>query len=160
MNTARVNVPKMRSPLEESMRLRPHSRRGKKSIVAGLMLTSLVDAFSIMLLYLLCQNPGNGSTLELQKMERLPVAIKTSALNEGTMIRVEGNQYFLGQEPIEEGALAARLQQKRATEGGDPALIIQADRDADFAKLTSILRAASVSGYHQFKFAVLQGEGQ
>lgn len=153
---------KMRSPLSEAMRLIPNGGgRSKKKIVTTLILTSLVDAFSIMLLYLLVQNSGNGSSLELMKSEGLPIAVKTDALHQGTLVRIEGQRYFLGDQLIATEALAQKLQEKKAELGtGEQAesLIIQADKNVDFAMLTPVIRAGSVSGFHKFKFAVLQGE--
>lgn len=166
-----VTNAKLRSPLREAMSVDPGKRggRGKKKMVMTLILTSLVDAFSIMLLYLLVQNTGNGSTLELQKAEKLPSALKTEALHEGTLVRVEGNRYFLGDQPIEQVALASslaqKLQERKAQLGAGKsddvdALIIQADKASDFASLTPVIRAGSISGFHKFKFAVLQGESK
>jgi len=141
------------------MRLGPSGGlRSKKKMVMTLILTSLVDAFSIMLLYLLVQNTGNGSTVELMKSEKLPVAVKTEALHEGTLVRIEGRQYFLGTQPIDGAALAQKLQEKK-TDAND-SLIIQADKNVDFAMLTPVIRAGSISGFHKFKFAVLQGESK
>jgi biopolymer transport protein ExbD len=136
--------------------------RSKKNLVAVLTLTSLVDAFSIMLLYLLVQNTGNTSTLELAKSEKLPTAMKADALHNGTLVRIEGNRYFLGDQPIEQVQLAQRLQEKKAQVTGEEAeaLIIQADREADFSLVAPIVRAGSISGFHKFRFAVIQEEGQ
>lgn len=164
MKNASVKDLKLRSPLMEAMPLNPRGGvRKKKKIVTTLILTSLVDAFSIMLLYLLVQNTGNGSSLELLKSEKLPVAIKTEALHQGTLVRIEGRRYFLGQQPIDSALLAQKLQEKKNELGnselGD-ALIIQADKNVDFAMLTPVIRAGSVSGFHKFKFAVLQGESK
>lgn len=153
----------LRSPLREAMTVNPSSRAAgkKKKIVMTLILTSLVDAFSIMLLYLLVQNTGNGSTLELNKSEKLPLASKAEALHEGTLVRVEGNRYFIGDQAVEQVELAAKLQAQKARLGQgekSEAIIIQADRASDFASLTPIIRAGSVSGFHKFKFAVQQAD--
>jgi len=135
-------------------------------MVMTLILTSLVDAFSIMLLYLLVQNTGNGSSLELLKSERLPTAVRAEALHEGTLVRFDGKNYFLGEQPVEQIALGQKLQelhhQLANQNQGEKAdsLIIQADRSVDFASLTPVIRAASLSGFNKFKFAVLQGESQ
>lgn len=157
----------LRSPLREAMSVDLGKRggRGKKKMVMTLILTSLVDAFTIMLLYLLVQNTGNGSTLELQKAEKLPTAVKTEALHEGTLVRVEGNRYYLGDQQIDQVTLAQKLQERKAQLGAGrsddvDALIIQADKATDFASLTPVIRAGSISGFHKFKFAVLQGESQ
>jgi biopolymer transport protein ExbD len=166
----------------EAMRVDPSTggRRSKKNMVTTLILTSLVDAFSIMLLYLLVQNTGNGSSLELLKSEKLPTAVRAEALHEGTLIRFDGRNYFLGEQRVEQFALAQKLQELRhqlttqnqgstqsanlssnpSSNGNESAnaLIIQADRSVDFASLTPVIRAASISGFNKFKFAVLQGE--
>jgi hypothetical protein len=93
-----LNQNRLRSPLMEAMSLGAHRPARKKTIVATLILTSLVDAFSIMLLYLLVQNTGNGSTLELEGAAKLPTATEASALHAGTRVRVVGNKYLLGEE--------------------------------------------------------------
>jgi biopolymer transport protein ExbD len=165
MRHATVKTTKMRSPLNEAMRLNPRGGgHSKKSIMATLTLTSLVDAFSIMLLYLLVQNTGSSSTLELQQSEKLPTAIKTQALNPGTLVRIEGDKYFIGEAEVTQMELAKELQKVKA--GQDlmmaadekESLIIQADKDADFSKIEPVVRAGSITGFHKFKFAVLQGE--
>ena len=154
----------LRSPLLDAMLLKPTRKGMKKKTVMALVLTSLVDAFSILLLYLLTVNTGNGSTLELNKTEKLPTAIKTEALNAGTIVRVENGRYFLGDVQIDAAQLAAKLQVEQASlPKGNPdsqSLIIQADRNMDFAMLTPVIRAGSISGFNKFKFAVLQDEGK
>jgi biopolymer transport protein ExbD len=161
MRHAQVNEARMPSPLQEAMLLNPKRGTKKRKMVVGLVLTSLVDAFSIMLLYLLTQNTGNGSSIEMNKAESLPTAIKTEALHAGTMVRIENNRYYLGEQPVEIAQLAMRLQEVKATASGEKAenLIIQADKTMDFSLLAPVIRAGSISGFNKFKFAVLQDEG-
>lgn len=164
MNHASVRENRMRSPLNEAMLLRPTSSRAKRKMTAGLVLTSLVDAFSIMLLYLLINGSGNGSTLELQKTQGLPTAVKSVAIHSGTVIRIERGQYFVGEVPVQQVQLAQRLQELKATlvgksEDEQNSLIIEADRDVDFSMLAPVIRAGSITGFNQFKFAVLEDEG-
>lgn len=164
MRTVSVVEKKLRSPLKEAMRVNPQgARRSKKKMVMALVLTSLVDAFSIMLLYLLVQNTGNGSTLELNKSEKLPTAVKAEALHKGTLVRIEGRRYFVGEQQVEQVQLAQRLQETKAAQASNEeseSLIIQADKGIDFAMIAPVVRAGSISGFHKFKFAVLQGESQ
>jgi biopolymer transport protein ExbD len=144
----------------EALKLNPRRRTSKKKTVVTLVLTSLVDAFSIMLLYLLFQSNGAASTFELMKSENLPTAMKAEALHQGTVVRIEDGRYFISEEEIGLVGLAARLQELRATQSGEAAesLIIQADKNTDFSMLAPIIRAASVSGFNKYRFAVLQGE--
>ena len=143
------------------MRVDPKRHMAKRKAVMGLVLTSLVDAFSILVLYLLTQNTGNGSTIELNKADHLPVAIKTEALHAGTMVRIEGTHYFIGDQEVEAAQLAQRLQAIKGSATGEQAenLIIQADKTSDFSMLTPVIRAGSISGFNKFKFAVLQNVG-
>jgi biopolymer transport protein ExbD len=162
MRHASVTSAKMRSPLKETMRVNPSGGgRSKKKIVIALVLTSLVDAFSIMLLYLLVNNTGNGSTVELNRAEKLPMAVKNEALVHGTLVRIEGSRYFLGDNLIDKNLLPQALQKIKfqSPNGADSdSLIIQADKGIDFAMLAPVIRAGSVTGFHKFKFAVLQEE--
>ncbi len=165
MMTSRITDSRLRSPLREAMRVKPTSAggRAKKKMVMALILTSLVDAFSIILLYLLVQNTGNGSSLELTRANELPTAVQTEALNQGTMIRVLGDQYLLDEQPVDRSQLAARLSQVLAAKpqtDDSASLIIQADKSVSFASLEPVIRAGSLSGFHKFKFAVLQEEGR
>jgi len=164
MKNVSVTDIKMRSPLMDALCLRPRKKGSKKKMVTGLVLTSLVDAFSIMLLYLLCQPTGNGSTLEMAKTDNLPAAVKTEAIHKGTIVRVEGDQYFLADQVTPVQGLAQKLQELKASFAGrdddeSNSIVIQADRGADFAQLAPVIRAGSISGFSKFKFAVLQEEG-
>lgn len=154
----------MRSPLQEAMRLNPRGgRRGKKKMVVALVLTSLVDAFCIMLLYLLVQNTGNPSTVDLKRIENLPEAVKAEALHNGTLVRVEKGKYFIGDKPVSQVNLAKELQLLKAKLGDSKdgeALIVQADKTSDFAAVIPVIRAGSITGFHKFRFAVLQSEAQ
>lgn len=163
MRYASVTDARLRSPLNEAMRLNPRGgKRGKKKMVVALVLTSLVDAFCIMVLYLLVQNTGSTSTLELNRAENLPHAVKTEGLHNGTLVRVEKGHYFIGEKPVSEVNLAKELQLLKARLGENKdaeALIIQAGKTSDFAALVPIIRAGSITGFNKFRFAVLQSEG-
>ncbi len=163
MKNSSVNDTQLRSPLMECMQLRPRRQGRKKKMVAVLILTSLVDAFSIMLLYLLTQNTGNGSTVELVKTEKLPAAVVTAPLLDGTVVRITNGQYFINDIPVDPSQIARDLHAlKAASSNPDEStpLIIQADRSVDFALLAPVIRAGSVSGFNKFSFAVLQEEGR
>jgi biopolymer transport protein ExbD len=150
------------SPLLQTMTLRPKQKRGKKNMLALLILTSLVDAFSIMLLYLLFNNTGATQTLNISKDMHLPIAVKTDVLSGGTVVRVENGHYFLNDQETTQAELPSQLQQLQATSPAakDGSLIVQADEAADFDKLAPILRSGALGGFHSFKFAVVQAEGK
>lgn len=153
----------MRSPLQEALVLKPRKGKSRKKLVAALLLTSLIDAFSIILLYLLVQNSGVESTLELDGVDRLPLATKIESIHNGTILKVDAGSYYINDQAVPVSQLAAYLQKLKEQEGLEESghsLIIQADRMTDFSGLGPVIRAGSIAGFNKFKFAVLQGEGQ
>lgn len=161
MKYASVNDTKLRSPLKEALLLKPRKSRAKKKAVTTLVLTSLVDAFSIILLYLLVQNTSNGSTQELLKTESLPLAMKIEALHKGTVVRVEDGKYFINDELVRSSDIAKKLQALKEQLGNSEdasSLIIQADKSDDFSGLAPVIRAGSITGFNKFKFAVIQDD--
>jgi biopolymer transport protein ExbD len=155
----------LRSPLLSGLSLRrDKNKKKKKTLVAALVLTSLVDAFSILLLYLLVGGQsGTASTLNLGQQDRLPVASQSEAVDSGTVLKVQNGHYFVDGVEVAASALGQKLTEiqrsfQATTLNPTPALVIEADRKLDFALLTPIIRAGSISGFNQFKFAVLQSE--
>ena len=55
------------SPLSQESVIRPKKGKDNKTLVAALILTSLVDAFSILVIYLLMNTTAATETLDLEK---------------------------------------------------------------------------------------------
>lgn len=153
------------SPLLGTSILKPTSQKKKKNLAAALTLTSLIDAFTVIVIYLLVAGQGNPSQLQLTADERaLPVATQAQSLDAGTVIRIEKGKYFVEGKETALSQVAESLRQIRtkfvpSTVEPHASLVIQADKKIDFSQLSPLIRAGSISGFNQFKFAVTQGEG-
>jgi biopolymer transport protein ExbD len=153
------------SPLLQGSILKPSKKRNKKSLATALVLTSLVDAFTIILLYLLVAGTGTPSQLQLNADEKnLPIATQATPIDAGTIIKIENGKYFVeGKETalsqIAEVLRQIRMNFKPSDLQPQASLVIQANKKADISQLTPIIRAGSISGFNQFKFAVIHEEG-
>jgi len=155
----------MNSPLLGASLLKPGQGKKKKNLAAMLSITSLIDAFTVIILYLLVAAQGTPSQLDLKADEKnLPVASQAKALDAGTVIRVEDGKYFVEGKQIALSQVAEVLRQiklKFVPSDIQPhaSLVIQANKQLDFSQLSPVIRAGSISGFNQFKFAVIQEEG-
>lgn len=153
------------SPLLNSSKLKPGGKKTKKTLAAVLVLTSLIDAFTVIILYLLVAGAGTPSQLNLKADEKnLPVASQLKSLDAGTIVRVENGRYYVeGKETsLSQVAEALRaIKDKFVPSDLQPqaSLVIQANKQLDFSQLSPLIRAGSISGFSQFKFAVIQEEG-
>ena len=66
----------------------------KKILASTLILTSLVDAFSILVIYLLLNTTANPETLDIDGM-KLPMASQSIALKSATTVRIHGKKVLL-----------------------------------------------------------------
>lgn len=145
--------------------LKKSSKKNKKSLATALVLTSLVDAFTIILLYLLVAGTGTPSQLQLNADEKnLPAASQAAPLDAGTIVRVENGKYFVEGKETTLSQIAEALRQIRmkfvpSDLQPQASLVIQANKQLDFSQLTPVIRAGSISGFNKFKFAVIQEEG-
>ena len=85
----------LHSRLGSTSMLRPKNRRGHRATVAGLMLTSLVDAFSILVIFLLMSFSSSGELLTLGKGMELPKATGAQ-LERNPVVKLENDKIFLG----------------------------------------------------------------
>lgn len=129
------------------------------------MLTSLIDAFTVIILYLLVAGSGTPSQLTVEGEEKnLPVASQLKTLDSGTIVRVEDGRYFVEGKETALSQIAETLRKinsKFVPSDLQPqaSLVIQANKQLDFSQLSPLIRAGSISGFSQFKFAVIQEEG-
>lgn len=165
MLVSKTNTNSRISPLLSASLLKPTKKKYKKSLAQALVLTSLVDAFTIILLYLLVAGTGTPSQLQLNADEKnLPVATQAKPIDAGTIIRVVDGKYFVEGKQLALSQIAEALRQIRmnfvpSSIQPQASLVIQANRQLDFSQLTPVIRAGSISGFNQFKFAVIQEEG-
>jgi biopolymer transport protein ExbD len=149
----------LQSPLKQQSTLRPTNGRRRRTMFASLMLTSLVDAFSILVIFLIMNTSANQDTLDvdMQKMA-LPKATNSQLIMEGVTVRIEGNSFEVDKKPVRKDQLVATLKQIYATSPAakKDGLIIVADKNLGYEELNPVLLAGSQSGFSKFKFAVIK----
>jgi biopolymer transport protein ExbD len=152
------------SGLEAQSNLKPSRKRGLKKVLAmSLTLTSLVDAFSIVVIYLMIGTTSGMNPEDVAKDIQLPVASATELAETGLLVMVTPKGILINQQQIAREDLAEFLQKMQAElkmndEERSKRLIIQADKDADFADLNPIVLAGTQSGFETIMFAALQVE--
>ncbi|MBC7740937.1 MAG: biopolymer transporter ExbD [Bdellovibrionaceae bacterium] len=147
---------KMHAPLRSMKRLHGDGGSGKeKSLFFSLNLTTLIDAFCILVIFLLSNMNSRVQTIQENQKVVLPVAVQTEALDQGLVVRIEQGQFYLEDKLITKPNLAqAILSAKKTTLSS---LIIQADRQSDYENIALVLRAGGQAGYEKYIFAVMPG---
>ncbi len=146
------------SALAGTSLIRPKGNKGGRSLTAGLMLTSLVDAFSILVIFLIMNHSNSQDVVNLGDKIQLPTAKDSQFIQQGIVVRVENDKFFIEEKPVQLPQLAATL--KKLNESAEIAkkegLIIVADRNLDYADLSPVILAGSQAGFTKYKFAVIR----
>jgi biopolymer transport protein ExbD len=155
--------------------------RGKKNGYAGLMLTSLVDMFTIIVIFLLMNFSANGEVLYMSKDIKLPDAYHGAALERAPVISVSGDavtfdgRMLLNTADLEKGDVLnvpeledalrdekRRYEQIHANDPDHPfrgLVNVQADRRIPFKVIKRVMFACNQSGFGNINFAALSREG-
>lgn len=157
------------STTQSSSTLQPKGQKGKKKLTASLMLTSLVDAFSILMIFLLMNFSASEEFIFLNKDTSLPEAAQILELEKNTVVRIENEKIFIGEDELDESGLIAKLIEIRkewaeaaqAVEGQeevlpDPGVTIQADRSIEYEYLNKVVLASNHAGFSDIHFVVLR----
>ena len=160
LNTASpLSRSSLTSMLAGTSRLRPKGNRTKRTMIASLMLTSLVDAFSILVIFLIMNHSNSQDVVNIDKLQ-LPQAQSSSFIQQGVVVRIQDGKFFVDEKPVALGSLLATL--KNLNDGADAAkkegIIIVADRKLDYADLSPVILAGSTAGFSKFKFAVIRND--
>jgi len=152
----------MLSQIQTLSVLVPKGVKNKKPIFEGLMLTSLVDAFSILVIFLLLNFSSSDNILSLTKGTELPMAAQHQELQKNTVVKVLNGSLFVGELEVTKDTLLAALvdlrKQMNEAAGGaleEFAITIQADRRVKYSELNSIVSACAQAGFSDLHFAVL-----
>jgi biopolymer transport protein TolR len=146
--------------------------RLKRAIVAGLMLTSMVDMFSLLVIFLL-QSFSNSPEAALAKGLNLPPAISGISIQDAPILSISNEQVTLDQkimgttnevlaEPklvlkkLDEMKMAWAKTHKDETFKGD--IHIQADRELPSTVVSQFMNMAIVQGYGSIQLAVVAGK--
>lgn len=137
--------------------------KGKKNLVATVMLTSLVDTFSVLVIYLLFNFSATGDLLYMSEGMELPAAVKAIELERNVVVKVEKDKLFIEEEEISTKGLVSRLIDiKKNWEKYYPdsnftgAMTIQADRRQSYDLLSHVIQAGGHAGYSDINFAVIR----
>lgn len=146
------------SALGNQSMIRPTGNGAGRVMTASLMLTSLVDAFSILVIFLIMNNATSSEVVNIGEKIQLPTARESSMIENGVVVRIEKGQFLVDEKPVALSGLAAKL--KSLNSSVDTArregLIIVADRGLNYEELSPVILAGSSSGFTKFKFAILK----
>lgn len=142
-------------------------RAGRKRISAdpGVSVTSMMDMFTILLIYLLYFfDPSNDPSRDLQ----LPTSTASETQASGTDLVVALDGISLGEQvllPLSEGHLAGGADMGPVVEAlkaahdasgaGDGPLVVRCDKRVVYEVLETVLRAAESAGYEDYRFVVM-----
>lgn len=150
------------SELASNSILNPTGSNGKRSLFSDLLLTALIDAFSILVIFLLMSFSSTGDILFLSKGTELPKAAAADMLDRNTVVKFEGGKFFLEDKEISQDSLVAELlnartewQKNHAGEEFKGILTIQADRRTKYESLNAVVLAMAHTGYSEIRFAVV-----
>lgn len=162
LNQSVVRNSSFHSVIGESSVIAPQSERHKRTIVADLLLTALIDAFSILVIFLLMSFSSTGELLSLGKGTELPKAERTDVLERNPVVKLEeGKIYVEDHEVTQDGLVAALLalrekfKETRPNDEFPGILTIQGDRRLKYEALNSVVLASSQAGFSDIKFAVV-----
>jgi biopolymer transport protein ExbD len=157
-----------RSPLLEALSLKGSKSKNsllRKDLAIALPLTSLIDAFSIIVIYLLIGTQNSGVESELSGKLKLPQATHSQAVEKKfAVLRIEQGTYFLNDQVVPKKLLSEKLselkrntieQNKKLNITQDIELMVQADTEMKYSDLDPLLRAGSQAGIEKLKFAVV-----
>jgi biopolymer transport protein ExbD len=172
-------------PCERIERSRVFSKklvRAKRNGYASLMLTSLVDMFTIIVIFLLMNFSANGEVLYMSKDIKLPDAYHGAQLERAPVISVspeavtfDGHQVLATEDltkgdvlnvPALEDALRDERRRYETIHANDPdhpfrgLVNVQADRKITFKVIKRIMFACNQSGFGNINFAALAKEGE
>lgn len=121
-----------------------------------LPLTSLIDAFCIIVIYLLIGTQSGGQDVNLPTQISLPSAESGVAIEDAPTVRIEKGMYFINDKQVAMKSLGAALYDlKSSLKKDDMELIVQADVKMDYADLDPLIKSASEAGIQKLKFAVM-----
>lgn len=152
----------MPSVLLGESQLHPKHGRGRREVNAELLLTALIDAFSILVIFLLMSFSSTGEILFIGKDQELPKASLVEMLERNPVVKVENGLLYVEDKEVTSETLISSLidlrKQFAETRPGEEypgILTVQADRRVKYEVLNQIVMAASAAGFGDIRFAVI-----
>ena len=143
------------------------SFRKSKNLTSPLILTPLIDVFSILVVYLLVNFSVTQDIPYVSQEIKLPSAKNGIELEDHIIVKFQGGKYFIEENEVLADRLAEKLLEyqslsKPTVEDLKPSrtLILQADKEEKYKYLNEVVLAANQTGYTDIKFVVLSGPPQ
>jgi biopolymer transport protein ExbD len=147
---------------EDEMKQLGFTTETKHSHGGGHNLTSLVDCFAIILIYLLMATSFGELDLDIPEGMKLPKASEATALKNPLIIQVREQSYLLNNRVLSLPQLTEALKQAadstKASDSNSKALVIQADKNLSYAELNPVVMAGLQAGFDELQFAVMKEE--
>lgn len=165
--------------MSESRRQKRMSRNSRKGGSTGMMLTSLMDIFTVLVLYLIA-NQGTGVSVNPPRNVQIPDSVVETSLRRTIVMTVSGTEVLIQGvaiatvadvlsstldyiEPIREEMLrmksiAAEQGDKGISESNEVTIV--ADRGVPFKVLKRLMSTSSSAGFDKISLAVNQKENQ
>lgn len=146
-----------RSPLQQAQSLKGESKNARvKELGLALPLTSLIDAFCIIVIYLLIGTQSTGIETKVPGQLQLPTAENAQSVEKETAtLRIEKGNYFLNNQAIGRSLLSSKLSQLKKSSTEAVELLIQADTEMAYADLDPLIKAGAEAGIEKLRFAVI-----
>jgi len=155
MQASILRKQKQHSPILSLKRINPdQAGANKKSLFFSLNLTTLIDAFCILVIFLLSNMNGRVQNLQHDKLA-LPNAVQTESMTDGLIVRLEKDMIFIDEQPVQQKNVIETLIKSYQKE--KKPVIIQADKKSNFDSIAFIMRAGGQAGFEKYVFAVLPG---
>ena len=165
--------------MSDSRRKKRMSRSRRRGGSTGMMLTSLMDIFTVLVLYLIV-NQGTGVTLDAPKTVRIPESVVETAPRRSVVMAVSNSEVLIQgvtivtvadvleskqdyiepvrQEMLRIKNLAAEQGDKGISESSE--ITILADKGVPFKILKKLMSTSSSAGFDKISLAVNQKEHQ
>ncbi len=150
------------------------SKKGKKVLVAGLMLTSMVDMFSLLVIFLLQSFSNSPQVIEIKKGITLPAALSAGITVDAPVLAVSATEVVLDQKKIGVTSevlrdpaemirilqeLRGRWVQAHPTEKFVGEIHLQADRLLSAPLISEFMSILNSQSYTSIQLAVVAGGG-
>lgn len=148
--------------IETQSVLEPKGGKKGRHMGADLLLTGLIDAFSILVIFLLMNFSSTGDILMIGKDQELPKAQLAGVLERNPVIKVEEGKIYVEDKIVDANSITAELleirkkHQELLPDTPFPGVAtIQADRRVKYEFLNQIILGMNQAGYSDIKFAVV-----
>ncbi len=142
--------------------IQPKHGKWTRVLAADLLLTALIDAFSILVIFLLMSFSSTGDMLFIGKGQELPKASLAESLERNPVVKLQEGKIYLEEKEVAVQVLVETLLDLRKqfvqTHPGEEypgVLMIQGDRRLKYEELNQVILAASHAGFSDIRFAVL-----